>query len=141
PAEKSFIVLLHADYQLEQYLREVPEVAYGLIEYADKPLTIIFSGARGLAANGMHSDGSVGIRIVRPSLVVKRQSEGFRGPLVSTSANRSGQLSPQGFADIDGKIKQGVDYIVPPELALAGPSKPSTIISLGPGGEYKLIRK
>ena len=87
---KSLIVLLENDYQLEGYVQEVPEVAYQLIEVADKPLTIIYSQAKNLAANVVAEDGSIGIRIVKHPFceeLIKR----FRKPIVSTSANISGK--------------------------------------------------
>lgn len=141
PAEKSFIVLLDADYKLEQYVNEVPAVAYDLIEFADKPLTIIFPGAKRLAPNVVNEDGSVGIRVLKQPLFCRKLVERFRKPIVSTSANLSGQASPVLFEDIDEQIINGADYVVPPGEAGRGSSKPSTIIRLGAGGLYTLIRK
>lgn len=139
--EKSFIVLLDADYKLEQYLGEVPAVAYDLIEYAEKPLTIIFEGARRLAPGVINKDGSVGIRVVKQAGFCRRLLERFKKPLVSTSANLSGQPAPRTFSDIPPEITGGVDYVVPFEERSAGSPVPSTIVRLGPGGEYTLIRK
>lgn len=141
PPEKSFIVLLDADYKLEQYLNEVPAVAYDLIEFAEKPLTIIFSGARRLAPNVINRDGSVGIRIVKPPSFCRKLLERFRKPIVSTSANLSGQPAPADLTGVDEQLLKGVDYVVPASEAAPGSARASTIIRLGPGGEYSLIRK
>ncbi|QEC52339.1 L-threonylcarbamoyladenylate synthase [Anseongella ginsenosidimutans] len=141
PAGKSFIVLLDADYKLEQYVRDVPGVAYDLIEYAEKPLTIIFPGARRLASSVINEDGSVGIRIVRQPSFCRKLLEKFRHPIVSTSANLSGQPAPAIFEEVDEILIKGVDYVVPAKEATPGTPRPSTIIRLGPGGEYSLIRK
>lgn len=141
PSGKSFIILLDADYKLEQYLNDVPGIAYDLIEATEKPLTIIFSGARHLASNVINEDGSVGIRIVKAPSFCRSLLEKFRKPIVSTSANLSGQPSPLNFEDVDEHFLGGVDFVVPAAEAIPAIPKPSTIIRLGPGGEYSLIRK
>src|SRR3546814_702597 len=120
PSEKSFIVLIDADYKLEQYLYEVPAVAYDLIEFAENPLTIIFSGARRLAPNVINQDGSVGIRVVRQPGFCQKLLERFRKPIVSTSAYLSGQSAPSGPEEVTPELLNGVDYIVPVEAASAG---------------------
>lgn len=141
PEGKSFIVLLDADYKLEQYVSQVPPVAYDLIELAEKPLTIIFDGARRLASGVINQDGSVGIRVVQPHCFCKRLLEKFRKPLVSTSANLSGRPAPVNRQEIPADLIDQVDYAVPASEAASADSKPSTIIRLGPSGEYTLIRK
>ncbi len=141
PEGKSFIVLLDADYKLEQYVSQVPPVAYDLIELAEKPLTIIFDGARRLATGVINQDGSVGIRVVQPLCFCKRLLEKFRKPLVSTSANLSGRPAPVNRQEIPSDLIDQVDYAVPASEASTADSKPSTIIRLGPSGEYTLIRK
>src|SRR5690606_27597169 len=141
PEGKSFIVLLDADYKLEQYVSQVPPVAYDLIELAEKPLTIIFDGARRLATGVINQDGSVVIRVVQPLCFCKRLLEKFRKPLVSTSANLSGRPAPVNRQEIPSDLIDQVDYAIPASEASTADSKPSTIIRLGPSGEYTLIRK
>lgn len=141
PGGKSFIVLLDADYKLEQYVTDVPDVAYDLLELTENPLTIIFSGAKRLAPGVINQDGSVGIRIVKPDCFCKKLLERFRKPLVSTSANRSGEPAPKDLSEVSAELISQVDYAVPASEATAAAVKPSTIIRLGPGGEYTLIRK
>jgi len=140
PAEKSLIVLLDVDSKLQSYIAEVPEVAYDLIEYAENPLTIVFPGAKNLASNVINADGSVGIRIVKHDFctpVIQR----FRKPIVSTSANLSGQPSPKFFDDIDPEILDSVDLVVDFEQENRTVKKPSTIMKLSPGGQFEFIRK
>jgi len=140
PAEKSLIVLLDVDSKLQSYVAEIPEVAYDLIEYAENPLTIIFSGAKNLADNVINADGSVGIRIVKHDFCTPLIQR-FRKPIVSTSANLSGQPSPKFFDDIDPEIIDAVDYVVDFEQENRTSRKPSTIMKLAPGGQFEFIRK
>jgi len=139
-SDKSFIILLDNDSKIQSYVDEVPEVAYDLIEYAEHPLTIIFSGAKNLASNVISADGSVGIRIAKHDFV-QQLLHRFRKPLTSTSANLSGQPTPQFFDEIDQEIKDAADYIVDWEQELRNHKKPSTIMKLSPSGQFSFIRK
>jgi L-threonylcarbamoyladenylate synthase len=139
-ADKSLIVLLDNDNKLQSYVSEIPEVAYELIEYAENPLTIIFSGAKNLAKNVINVDGSVGIRIVKHEFC-EQLIQRFRKPIVSTSANLSGEPTPKFFDEISEEIKEKVDYIVDLEQEDRSVKKPSTIIKLGPSGQFEFIRK
>ncbi|HTM97438.1 MAG TPA: L-threonylcarbamoyladenylate synthase [Pedobacter sp.] len=139
-ADKSFIVLLNSDNQLQSYVTEIPDVAYELIEYAENPLTIIFSGAKNLAKNAINADGSIGIRIVKHNFC-EQLIQRLRKPITSTSANISGQPTPQFFDDITQDIIDSVDYVVDFEQELRVAKKPSTIIKLGPSGQFEFIRK
>ncbi|MDO8994319.1 L-threonylcarbamoyladenylate synthase [Daejeonella sp.] len=138
--EKSLIVLLDSDNKLQSYVKEVPEVAYDLIEYAENPLTIVYSGAKNLAPNAIAKDGSIGIRIVKHEFC-QQLLQRFRKPVISTSANLSGNPSPATFDDIDEAILQGVDYVVNWEQDEQKEKKPSTIMKLEPGGLFSFIRK
>ncbi len=139
-ADKSLIVLLANSNNLQSYISEIPEVGYELIEYAENPLTIIFSGAKNLAKNVINNDGSVGIRVVRHDFC-EQLLQRFRKPIVSTSANLSGQPTPLFFDDIDPAIIEAVDYVVDFEQENRTIRKPSTIIKLGPSGQFEFIRK
>jgi len=140
PAEKSLIVLLDVDSKLQSYVNEVPEIAYDLIEYAENPLTIIFSGAKNLAPNVINADGSVGIRIVKHDFCTPLLQR-FRKPIVSTSANLSGDPSPKYFDDIHPEILEAVDLVVDFEQENRSVKKPSTIMKLSPSGQFEFIRK
>ncbi len=138
--EKSLIVLLADDYQLEGYVQEVPEVAYSLIEYTEKPLTIVYDKAKNLPDNLVASDGSIAIRVVKHDFC-ERLIQRFRRPIVSTSANISGNPSPQTFDDIDQVIKDGVDYIVEFGRNDLSRRQPSTIMKIGSGGKFSFLRQ
>lgn len=138
--DKSLIVLLENDNKLQSYVTEIPDVAYELIEYAENPLTIIFSGAKNLAKNVINSDGSVGIRIVKHDFC-EQLLQRFRKPIVSTSANISGEPTPKFFDDISDEIKDAVDYVVAYHQEDHTEKKPSTIVKLGPSGQFEFIRK
>ena len=133
---KALITLVDSEAKIEFYVREVPEVAWQLIEVADKPLTIIYDGARNLAPNLIAADGSVALRITREPFS-RELCRRFRKAIVSTSANISGAPAPKTFADISEDILSGADYVRREEDI---PHGPSAIIELGAGGEVKVIR-
>lgn len=137
---KAMLVLVDSSVKVDFYVQDVPEIAWDLIELADKPLTIIYSGARNLAPNLLAEDGSVGIRVTNEEFS-KRLCQRFRKAIVSTSANVSGQPSPHCFSEISDEIKSAVDYIVGFRQEEQGEAKPSGIIKLGKGGVVKVIRE
>lgn len=137
---KAMLVLVDSSVKVDFYVQDVPEVAWDLIELADKPLTIIYSGARNLAANLLAEDGSVGIRVTNEDFS-KRLCQQFRKAIVSTSANISGQPSPATFSEITEELKSLVDYVVEYRQNEMGRPKPSSIIKLGKGGVIKIIRE
>ncbi|SMO74357.1 L-threonylcarbamoyladenylate synthase [Solitalea koreensis] len=136
---KSLIILVSNINDIDKYVKEVPVIAYDLIEYSDKPLTIIYDGAKNLAANAINEDGSIGIRVVKHPFC-EHLLRKFRKPIVSTSANLSGEPSPKSFSDIDEEIITSVDYVVDFEQVKKS-GQPSSIIKLGVGGQVKIIRK
>lgn len=136
---KAMLVLLDSDAKLDRYVSDVPDIAWDLIRLADKPLTIIYSNAKNLAPSLLAEDGSVGIRVTNEEFSQKL-CERFRRPLVSTSANVSGEPSPANFGEISETIKKGVDYIVGYRQEDKTPAEPSHIIKLGAGGLVRVIR-
>lgn len=137
---KSMLVLMENAALIERYVDEVPDVAYDLIELTDKPLTIIFDGAKNLAKNLIAADSSIGIRITSEAFsseLIRR----FKRPIVSTSANISGDPSPARFSDIDQKIIDSVDFVVKFRQDEIQKAVPSSIIKLGRSGEIKIIRE
>lgn len=138
--QKSMIVLLHNDNQLASYVNDIPEVAYELIEYSEKPLTIVYSNAKNLAPNVLAADGSVGIRVVRHPFC-EHLLQRFRKPIVSTSANISGEASPANFEQISESIKTGVDYVVQYDQTRPGKGQSSTVMKLGPSGQIEFLRR
>lgn len=136
---KAMLVLVDSTAKLNAYVSEVPDVAWDLVEVSEKPLTIIYPGARNLASNLIAEDGSVGIRITR-ELFSKTLCERFKRPIVSTSANISDEPSPASFAQISQAILDGVDYVVAFRQDDTSTAQPSSIIRLGAGGEVQIIR-
>jgi L-threonylcarbamoyladenylate synthase len=137
---KALIVLIDSPAKLNYYLSEVPDMAWDLIEVTDKPLTIIYDDARNMASNLIAEDGSLAIRVTQEKFS-HELCQRFRKAIVSTSANISGQSSPNNFSEISDEIKNGVDYIVGFRQEELSNPKPSSIIKLGKGGEIKIIRE
>jgi len=137
---KSMLVLLDNESKLNSYLTEVPEIAWDLIDFATKPLTIIYPNAKNLATNLIAEDKSIGIRITREEFS-KTLCMRFKKPIVSTSANISGEPSPTSFDKISQEVKEGVDYIVKYRQEETSNPAPSSIMKLGLGGEIKIIRE
>ena len=137
---KALICLVDSEAKIDFYVKDVPSVAWDLIELSTKPLTVIYDGARNLAPNLLAEDGSVGIRVTNEEFS-KQLCFRFRKAVVSTSANISGEPSPKSFADISDEIKSAVDYIVGVRQNEKGGVKPSSIIKLGAGGVVQVIRE
>ncbi|MDA3822909.1 MAG: L-threonylcarbamoyladenylate synthase [Bacteroidales bacterium] len=136
---KSMLLLLHTENMLPSYVDVVPEGAWELIEATTEPLTIIYPGAKNIAKNLISEDQSIGIRITEDDFCTALLSR-FRKPIVSTSANISGEASPANFLEIDEAILEDVDYVVKWRQEELGKSRPSSIIKLGVGGEIKILR-
>jgi len=137
---KAMLVLVDSDVKVDYYVQDVPEVAWDLIQYATKPLTVIYDGARNLATNLIGEDGSVGIRVTSEEFS-KQLCFRFRKAIVSTSANISGEPAPASFSEIQEEIKQAVDYIVGYRQDEPAGAKPSSILKLGKGGVIRIIRE
>lgn len=137
---KSMLCLLDAPGKLQGYVEEVPEMAWDLIELTTKPLTIIYPGAKNVAAPLIAEDGSLGIRITGEKFT-QALCNGLHGPLVSTSANISGQPAARNYSEISEEILKGVDYVVRYRQDDRSEPKPSSIIKLGIHNEIKIIRE
>lgn len=138
--EKNFILLLDHESRLSSYVKKIPEQAWALIEYSEKPLTIIYDGAKNLPDDVISADGSIAIRITRDEFC-KNLIGVLRKPLISTSANKSGKPFPSMFEEIDDAILNGVDYVVNWRQKENISAKPSTIIRLKTDGQIKFIRR
>lgn len=137
---KSMLILLDHEAKLNSYINQVPEMAWDLIEFSTKPLTIVYPNAKNLAFNLLAEDKSIGIRITKEEFSNKLCNR-FKKPIVSTSANISGDPSPSCFSDISNKIKDNVDYIVHFKQNEISNSVPSSIIKLDVDGLIKIIRE
>jgi len=140
-ADSKALVLLACDLDMvARHVQKVPDAAIDLVEVNDgSPMTLIYPDAVGLAPNVVAEDGSVGIRVPLNDFCVALVRK-LRRPLVSTSANISGEPTPKKFKDIPQEIRDAVDYIVAPALEKDSTGKPSQIIKVGPGSEVKVIR-
>ena len=135
------LVLLASDIDMIcRYVKEIPEMAVQLIEVNDKPMTIIYPGAQGLAHNAVAEDGTVGIRIPMMDFCQQLISR-FGRPIVSTSANISGEATPKKFAEISEQIRSAVDLIVDPSLERGATGRSSSIIKVGLDYSIEIIRK
>lgn len=155
PDSKSLVLLASDLDQIARYVAAIPSMAIDLVEVNDKPMTIIYPGAKTypapaegeapkadkyhLAYNTVASDGTVGIRI--PMMEFCKEMAGkLARPVVSTSANISGQPAPRKFKDIPEEIKEAVDYVVNPRLEAGATGEASQIIKIGLRGEVEIIR-
>jgi len=138
--EISLIILVDSSSKIQQYVKEVPEIAWELIEASDKPLTIIFPDAKNLALNVIANDRSIGIRVCNDEFC-KHLIYKYRMPLVSTSANISGKKTPLNFNEISEELIKKVDYVVKYKQNDFYKSQPSSIIKLMTNGEFKILRK
>lgn len=137
---KALICLLGSDASLNLYVDNVPEVAYDLIEFATRPLTIIYDNARNLAPGLLAEDGSVGIRVTKEEFSQTLCMRCKRA-LVSTSANISGQPSPASFKDIAPELLEAVDYVCTSRRDEKPQARPSSIMKLSSTNEIKIIRE
>ena len=136
---KALIVLIDSADHLDHYVVDVPMIARELIDVAVNPLTIIYEGAYNIAPNVLGNEDSVGIRIPNDEFC-HRLCERFGKPIVSTSANVSGEPTAKQFADIDSSIVNGVDYAVEYRRNDTTKHQPSNIILLSRDGTFKIIR-
>lgn len=137
---KSLISLVADADMLGKYVREIPEAALNLLEVNDKPMTIIYPGAMGLAANAIAGDGSAGIRIPVGSEFCIQLIRRFRKAIISTSANISGQPAPQCYEEIPIDIIEAADWVADPCIGEDATGEPSQIIKVGLHNEIQIIR-
>jgi L-threonylcarbamoyladenylate synthase len=136
---KALICLVDSDARLQRYVRQVPDVAWQIIDCAVRPTTLILDGAVNLAPNLIASDGSIGIRITKEPFSHELCFR-FQKAIVSTSANISGEPAAQNYRDIDPRIIEQVDYVCWSRRQEHKPHKPSSIIRLNADGVVKIIR-
>ena len=137
---KALITLVDSEVKVESYVCEVPDVAWDLMACAERPLTIIYDKARNLAENLPAEDGSVAIRLTREAFS-RELCFRMRRPIVSTSANRSGEPAPRCYAEIAPELLAAVDYVCLSRRDEAPAGRASSIIKLGSAGLIKIIRE
>lgn len=136
---RQMLILIDDPANIVNYVKNVPDLAYSLIESAERPLSIIFQDAVNLAPSLIGADNTIGVRVVRDEFcreLIRRVGK----PVVSTSANISGQPPPGDFDSIEQEIKDSVGYIVKWRQDDTTPSGPSDIIKFGEEGEIIKIR-
>jgi L-threonylcarbamoyladenylate synthase len=139
PSEKSLIILLTDERDILQYVTAPDLRAFDYLQSVQKPTTMIYEGAIGLANNLIADDGTIAIRLVQDQFcrhLIKR----FRKPLVSTSANISGEIAPQTFGEISGQIKQSIDYVVQYRQNDDSLAQSSSIIKWNKDGSITTLR-
>ena len=136
---KALICLVDSDARLQRYVRQVPNIAWDLIDAAVKPTTIILDGAVNLAPNLIADDGSIALRITNEPFS-HQLCYRFQKAIVSTSANISGEPAAQNYQDISQELLDSVDYVCFSRRNEHKPHTPSSIIKLGPTGEVTIIR-
>ena len=139
PSTKGLIVLISKIEQLSEYVEQVPDLAWDLVEFAEDPLTIIYPKGKNVSPTLLGTDGSIAIRLVKDEFC-KGLIYRYQRAIVSTSANLSGDPSPLNFASIAPSIVSGVDGILKNPAGDGPAKKASKIVQLGLHGDYKLIR-
>lgn len=137
---KALICLVDSDARLQRYVRNVPAVAWDLLDAAIKPTTVILDNATNLASNLIAEDGSIALRITKEAFS-NELCYRFQKAIVSTSANISGEPAAQNYRDISEEIINSVDYVCWSRRQEHKPHTPSSIIRLKPDGEVTIIRK
>jgi len=137
---KSLIVLVNSTDMLTRYVDNIPQVALDLAEISESPLTIVYDKGRSLADKVTAEDGSVGIRMCRDPFCDDLITA-LRKPLVSTSANVSGETAPAIFDEISEEIKSAVDYVCQYRQDDRSRVKPSSVISISKTGAVKILRE
>ena len=138
-SSKALITLVGSEVMLERTVLNMPEIAWDLIESTNRPLTLIYDEVKGIAPNAIAEDGSCGIRLAKDTFCQKLIQR-LGKPIISTSANVSGEETPKDFRSISDTILKGVDFVVNYRQNEATSQKSSNIIKLKNNGEIKIIR-
>lgn len=138
--KEGLIILVCDERMLMNHVKEIPEIAWDIIETSIDPVTIIFDHGISVSPEVTSSDGSIAVRLIRDGFandVMKK----LRRPITSTSANISGETPPKNYDEINSKLFELVDYHVPADEDISVNSRPSSIIKLSGSGEIEIIRR
>lgn len=138
-ASKAMILLVADQEMLRHYVKEVPADFEEVVEQQERPTTYVFSNPRNLPDEVLAKDGTVAIRIVKDEFC-HRLIRQISRPIVSTSANISGEPSPKTYGDVSNEIRQRVDYIVPWRQNDQMEARPSRIVRINPDGSQEVLR-
>jgi L-threonylcarbamoyladenylate synthase len=139
PIDKGLILLISKIEQLNEYVEQVPDIAWDLVDFAEDPLTVIYPTGKNVSKHVLAPDGSIAIRLLKDEFC-KGLVYRYQRAIVSTSANLSGEESPTNFTSINERIKNQVDCILQNPKGQNKLIKPSKIVKLGLNGDYSLIR-
>lgn len=140
PKDFSFIILVEKAPRINDYVEQIPEITWDLLSGFDLPVTVIYPKAKSLAKNVIAKDGTIAIRVVKDEFCQKVIAK-LGKPIVSTSANFTGETSPVMFKDISDELIRQVDYVVPINQDKLSKTKASTIIKLKLNGEFEIVRQ
>ena len=138
---KPLVVMISQIGWLSEYMKKVPDLAWDLAEFAERPLTIVYSNGKNVAPNVLAPDQSIAVRLIKDNDFLVKLIGKFNRAVVSTSANRSGQFIPRTLDDVDPEIVHGVDYVVPLDQSAKNDYQLANILRLEVNGEIKFIRK
>lgn len=138
--KKSMLVLCASANMIVRYVNKAPGIAFETMELSTSPLTLILPGASGLAENLIPEEGTLGVRVPDHAFC-QLMLRGLGKPIVSTSANISGEQTPIKLQDVSKEVVEGVDFVVNPRFEGKPTRKSSSIIAFGEGGEVKVIRE
>ena len=136
---KPLIILVESEKRLQD-LVEVPAIAWDIMDLSEKPITIVYDAPKGISKNLLAEDGSIGIRLVKDEFC-KRLISKLNKPIVSTSANFSGEKSPKSFANISQKLINKVDAVAEDQINRVSKWEASSIIRVWNDGRIKVIRE
>lgn len=138
--KKSMLVLCASPDMVVRYVDRAPGIAFEVMELATSPLTLILPGAVGVAENLIPDEGTLGVRVPDHAFC-QRMLRGLGRPIVSTSANLTGEATPTRLPEVAREIVEGVDFVVNPRFEGKPTRKASSIVAFGEGGEVKVIRE
>jgi L-threonylcarbamoyladenylate synthase len=138
--DKGFIVLVESDRMLQQVVKDVPDLVWDIIDYANSPLTLVLEANSALPKELLKKDGTVAVRYMKDGIskeIIKRLNR----PIISTSPNRSGEVAPLSFENISQEIINSCEFVIPREYAKNLSGKPSKIMKIMTNGEVEILRK
>lgn len=138
--KKSMLVLCASSDMVVRYVNRAPGIAFEVMEMATSPLTLILPGAVGVAENLIPDEGTLGVRVPDHAFC-QRVLRGLGRPIVSTSANISGEPTPVCLQEVAREIVEGADFVVNPRFEGKPTRKASSIVAFGEGGEVQVIRE
>lgn len=138
--KKSMLVLCASPDMVVRYVDRAPGIAFEVMELATSPLTLILPGAVGVAENLIPDEGTLGVRVPDHAFC-QRMLRGLGRPIVSTSANLTGEATPTRLQEVAREIVEEVDFVVSPRFEGKPTRKASSIVAFGEGGEVKVIRE